>query len=71
MRRIGARQKRKRSIMDEHFSGLEDDLDAEVIDALDESISHKMEENDKQKTRSNIKHFVVLEARSRGTLALV
>lgn len=40
-----------RSLMEEHVAELETLLDAELVDALDDTIGEKIEDNQREKTR--------------------
>lgn len=40
-----------RSLMEEHVAELETLLDAELVDALDDTIGEKIEDNHREKTR--------------------
>lgn len=41
----------RRSLMEEHVAELETLLDAELVDALDDTIGEKIEDNHREKTR--------------------
>lgn len=40
-----------RGLMEKHISELEARMDGELVDALDDSISQKIEDNSREKTR--------------------